>query len=134
MGNLDKHLAEMQRQGYGVSYGRYQMDHLQAPVPVKPHDEEPEDSEDKRPCSFCGKLYVPANKFVRYCSDDCRERRRKQAYIETYESTAPRELISCSICGEPFLPRRKNIVYCSPKCSKRGWYLNKKAKLAEKEE
>lgn len=133
MGNLDKHLAEMQRQGYGVSYGRYQMDHLQGPVPPKPAPEEDLETGYVLECKFCGKAFLPKTPYVKYCSDECRAAQARKVYIDTYQSKAPRELIPCRICGDPFLPRRKNIVYCSPRCSRRGCYLNKKAKLAEKE-
>ena len=128
MGNLDRHLEQMRHQGYGVNYGRYQTDHLTGPVPVRkeePLAEDPPEAVYTCTCNFCGKIFAPENKFVRYCSDQCREGQRKKVYLETYHRQVPKELVICPVCGETFLPQRRGTKYCSKSCRRRMDYQRK---------
>ena len=134
MGSLAYHLEQMQRLGYGVNYGRYQMDHLSGPVPVKktaPEQEIP--AEKPHQCRFCGKDFEPQNPSARYCSDRCRMDGINMRYRERQRKNGVSDEAECLHCGKVFRRKHNSTKYCSKACKDRAWYLRRRAMHANKE-
>ena len=62
-------------------------------------------------CEVCGKLYEPKRKDQKYCSKQCKDKRRNKPKGLVYIKT-------CKHCGETFAAKHHNEAYCSDECRK----------------
>lgn len=75
-------------------------------------------------CRVCGASFQPKNSRDIFCSDTCRKRSRRQAFMRWYcrkrgvEYLAERERKTCVICWHEFLPRMRTQKTCSSECAR----------------
>jgi len=61
------------------------------------------------PCLICQKSFLPYTSKTKYCSEECRNR-KKAGPLHL------RPMLDCKWCGKQFRKRGKNKVYCSSEC------------------
>ena len=131
MSNLDRDMAEANRLGYGVWYGRYKADHPAVP------DEEPEqqgepaakENPNDAVCVICGKQFRKRKMTQKYCGMACWEEANRRRSKARYENNAPRiKKLTCPCCGIVFLPRSRAQKYCSRECQRENETEKKRMK------
>lgn len=121
MSNLDRDLAEANRLGYGVWYGRYKADHPAVPVEEPEPEVEPLVKEDPNDavCVICGMHFRKRRLTQKYCGMACSEEANRRRSKAKFERNAPiiKEL-TCPYCGIVFLPMNRAQKYCSRECQR----------------
>lgn len=89
-------------------------------------------------CEFCGKLFKPARRDGRFCSDRCKQKayrrradpevgsihreKQRQTNIAITKQLTTKEL-ACATCGRPLIVgvNHTNLMYCSNGCKQRAY-------------
>lgn len=87
-----------------------------------------------RICKICGKEFISGNGGTSYCSDTCREIKRKQCYEKQKRIKAKKEAIIkvCVNCGEEFRTTNNCMKFCRQKCSNSYWNRKREVKRRKK--
>ena len=122
--NLERDVVAAMRLGYGVHYGAYKADHPHTRdcSPIEGHKPALEAEKDVC-CALCGKEFLRTYGGQKYCSEECREKAKKEREKKYYQRTKAKILpISCPECGRNFLPVSRRQKYCCTLCTRQaGW-------------
>ena len=136
MSNLDRDLAEANRLGYGVWYGRYKADHPGEPVAAKPVVVEEVTEADLLDgiCEICGKPFRKYNSQQKRCSGGCSEVAHRRMMAEKYrKKNVITEKLTCPKCAAVFLPVHRSQKYCCRSCQRKEEYARKRMKRSKED-
>lgn len=117
MDRIDMIMRQAEKAGFGPSYGKYMAAHPPAPVP-KP-EPELEGNDPPCRCKHCGKIFKPHDGHQVFCSETCRQERRRlrnRLNKRDYEKHPIGEAV-CPVCNKTFPKLTQKQIYCGRSCA-----------------